>query len=263
MNDVRPIAALRILPAFATASLYLLLGILSAATAVAQGSAGTAAPYESRVIVEMPTAGVLAKNTLGLTAIAFADGGILSDVAFAPLTNFNIGVGYSGVRLLGTGNVAWQGLPSLHLRYRIIDETLNFPAITLGLQTQGRGVVSDKRFQTLAPGLFAAVSKQYRWWGGTVSLHGGLGYSLDLGFNGKGINAWGGLEQSLGSSASLVAEFNPNINETTRAALLNVSLRWAIVSGVTLELQGRDVFGNLPGAAGWTRTLAIEVIRRL
>ncbi|MBX7153386.1 MAG: hypothetical protein U0Y96_05165 [Candidatus Kapaibacterium sp.] len=228
-----------------------------------QGSAGTAAPYESRVIVDMPTAGVLSKNTLGLQTVAFADGGILADVSFAPFTNFNIGLGYSGTKILGTGSIVSQGLPSLHLRYRIIDETLNFPAVMLGINTQGRGVVTNKRFETRAAGVFGALSKQYKWPGGTVSLHGGIGYSVDLGFDGAGVNVWGGIEQSLGGSAALQVEFNPVLNESKQQPLLNLALRWAIVSGVTLELQARDVFGNLPSAQGATRTLAIEVIRRL
>ncbi|MBL7999794.1 MAG: hypothetical protein JNL32_14305, partial [Candidatus Kapabacteria bacterium] len=97
---------------------------------------------------------------------------------------------------------------------------------------------------------------------GTVSFHGGLGYSLDLNYNGAGANVWGGIEQSLGSQAALLAEFNPQLN-MKGAPLLNVAFRWAIVSGVTLELQGRDLFGKLPGSSGWTRTMAIEIIRRI
>jgi len=243
--------------------IFFLLLLVITSQINAQGSAGTAAPYESRVIVDMPTAGVLSKNTLGLQMVAFADGGILADASFAPFTNFNIGLGYSGTKILGTGSIISQGLPSLHLRYRVIDETLTIPAIMVGLNSQGRGVVANKRFETRAPGLFGAVSKQYKWPGGTVSLHGGIGYSVDLGFEGAGLNVWGGVEQSLGGSAALQVEFNSVLNESKQQPLLNLALRWAIVSGVTLELQARDVFGNLPSAQGATRTLAIEVIRRL
>lgn len=230
---------------------------------LSQGSAGANAFYESRTIVDMPTSGVLQKNTLGINIFAGGGGNVLTDVSFAPFTNFNIGLGYSGNRVLGTGNIDWQGIPAIHLRYRIIDETLTIPAILIGLQTLGRDGVTNKTFLTRSPGLFAGVSKQFRWALGTISLHGGLGYSVDLGFNGNGTNAWVGLEQSLGSSASLMAEFNPNFNSSTSKSLLNLSLRWALVPGVTIELQGRDLFGNLSGSEAWNRTLAIEIVRRL
>jgi hypothetical protein len=228
-----------------------------------QGSAGANAVYESRTIIDMPTAGVLQRNTLGINIFAGGGGNVITDVSFAPFTNFNIGLGYSGNRVLGTGNIDWQGIPAIHLRYRIIDETLTIPAILLGLQTLGRDGVNDKVFLTRSPGLFAGASKQFRWAIGTISLHGGLGYSLDLGFNGNGVNAWIGLEQSLGSSASFMAEFNPNLNASTSKSLLNLSVRWALVPGVTIELQGRDLFGNLAGSQVWNRTLAVEIIRRL
>ncbi len=230
---------------------------------LAQGSAGSKAPFESRVIVDMPTAGLLPKGSLGLTTVVFAGGGILCDASFAPIQDFNIGIGYSGVNILGNGSVSWQGIPSTHLRYRIIDETLAFPAIVFGLQTQGRGVVQNKQFETASPGLFASSSKQFSWIGGHLAFHGGLGYSLDLPFNGRGFNAWFGAEQSLGPGAALMAECNPTMNDTSSGLLIHLSLRWVISPGVTLELQGRDLLGTLPSQKAFTRTLSFEINRRL
>ncbi len=244
-------------------SCLLLLFLFSSFALLAQGSAGSKAPYESRVIVDMPTAGVVQKGSFGLTNIVFAGGGLLCDLAFAPMEDFNIGVGYSGLNILGSGSVTWQGVPSMHLRYRILDETLKMPAITLGIQTQGRGVVVDKVFETAAPGLFAALSKQFTWSGGTLAFHGGLGYSVDLAFNGKGANVWFGAEQSLGPNASLMAELNPTVGDARSGVLFNLSLRWVITPGFTLELQGRDLFGQLPTRSGFTRTMAFEINRHL
>ncbi len=229
---------------------------------LSQGSAGSSAPYESRVIVDMPTAGVVSKNHLGLTTVVFSGGGLLADLSFAPMDRFNIGVGYSGANVLGSGAITWQGIPSMHLRYRVIEETLEVPAIMAGLQTQGRGPVQNKIFQTASPGLFLSASKQFRWWAGTVALHGGGGYSLDLAFNGQGVNLWAGLEQSLGSSASFMLEVNPTMNDNASGLLLNCSLRWVISTGFTLELQARDLLATLPAQSNFNRCLAFEINRR-
>lgn len=241
----------------------ILATLLTVQPTFSQGSTGSSAPYESRVIVDMPTAGVLAKNQMGATVVAAADGALLADVAFAPATNFNVGLGFSGTRVLGTGNPVFQGIPSIHVRYRAVDETLYIPALTIGLQTLGRGVVAQNRFTTNSPGLFLAASKNYTWSLGTLAFHAGLGQSFDINFDGRGFNVWAGMEQSIGSNAGFMAEFNPTINDTHSGALLNIAFRWSIIRGVTLELQARDAFGNLPAAQGITRTLGIEIVRNL
>ncbi len=246
-----------------TQSIVLLCVFAGTSSVQAQGSAGSKAPFESRVIIDMPTAGVLLKNSLGLNTVVFAGGGLLCDASFAPIDNFNIGIGYSGVNILGSGAVTWQGIPSMHLRYRIIDETLRMPAILLGLQTQGRGVVLNKEFETAAPGIFASLSKQFSWAAGTLAFHGGVGYSVNLAFEAKGANIWTGVEQSLGPNATLMAEVNPTLNDTRSGLILSASLRWVISNGITLELQGRDIFAELPSQQGFTRTLSFEINRRL
>jgi hypothetical protein len=53
------------------------------------------------------------------------------------------------------------------------------------------------------------------------------------------------------------------LNDNRSGVLVNVALRWAIVNSVTLELQGRDLLAKLPSQQGFTRTIAIEVIRKL
>ncbi|MCS7000536.1 MAG: hypothetical protein RML15_07775 [Bacteroidota bacterium] len=222
--------------------LWLLL-VLSALvhSAFAQGSAGELALYESQRIVDMPTAGVLPPGGFLLRLLMFEQGGMLGETLWSPLSRVQVGIGYSGSRVIGSLPVEWQGVPAVQVRWRVVDETLTFPAVAIGLETLGRGNIIAHAFATPAPGAFLALSKQFRWALGGCAVHLGAGYSFDLRFNGRDMNAWVGLEQSLGRSAALSVELNPQSVERDLPLLLNAVVRWSVLRGATLELYARDM----------------------
>ncbi len=228
---------------------------------IAQGSAGEFAVYESQRIVDMPTAGVLPRDCVLFRVLAFEEGGVLIEALLSPLPRLQLGLGYSGTAIIGTQPPRWQGPPAVLLRWRIIEESLVFPAIALGMETLGRGPTFDAQFTTPAPGIYLTLSKQYRWVLGGVALHGGFGYGFDLRFNGKTLNAWAGLEQMLGRSVAVSIELNPRSIEMQLPLLLNTVLRWSVLRGATLELYVRDVLAQT--AARSIRTVGIEMIARL
>ncbi len=227
----------------------------------AQGSAGELALYESQRIVDMPTAGMLPRGAIAIRVIAFEQGGVLSEVIVSPLSQVQLGLGYSGTGIIGSGAIRWQGTPALHLRWRILDETLLFPAIAIGLETLGRGSVSGNSFATPAPGAFIAASKQFRWWLGGCAVHGGVGYGFDLRFNGRTTNAWLGIEQSLGRSVAVSFEVNPGSIEHAMPLLFNAVVRWSVIRGATLEFYARDLGARMGSQP--TRALGIECIALL
>jgi hypothetical protein len=233
----------------------------------AQGTAGEEAIYESRYIVDMPNAGVLEKGGFSVYTQAYNNGGILLEFSAAPFTDFNMGLSFSGTNIIGYGGVKWQGLPGVHLRYRIFNETKSIPAFLIGISTQGRGSYSkdDKRFVTPSPGIFLALSKNYKWALGTLSFHGGINYSFEPAIVEKLPNLYAGLEQSLGTSVSFNLEFNSTLNDANktymkRKVLLNTSLRWSLAKNVTIELQARDLFQNITMNDNFNRTICLEYI---
>lgn len=232
-----------------------------AAVCSAQGTAGDLALYESQRIVDMPTAGVLPRGGIELRAIVFDGGGITTEAMVSPLSRVQVGLGYSGSGIVGASGVRWQGLPSLLLRWRFLDETLTLPALAIGVETLGRGEVSSDRFATAAPGVYIAASKQFRWWLGGCAVHAGVGYGLDLRFNGGDVNAWVGAEQALGRSMALGVEINPQSVERTRPLLVNVAARWSVLRGATLEFYVRDVLART--ASQPRRWVGIECIALL
>lgn len=235
----------------------------------AQGSAGSSALLESRYIVDMPTAGLLAKGKYAIHLYTFTQNSVMAEWSLAPLTGVNIGMSFGGSNIIGEGTPEWQHLPGLHLRLRPIDETQTFPALVLGVSTQGRGVynTASKQFQVQSPGVFAAASKSFRWLG-TMALHGGVHYSFELAPAKRVINPYIGIEKSVGSSCALHLEYNAGLYAENspllaQQGLLNAAVRYSFGQGFTLEFQLQDILQHYQNAQNSTRTLAIEYVGRL
>ncbi|MGA2296748.1 MAG: hypothetical protein ABSG15_04275 [FCB group bacterium] len=243
------------------------LSFLIAINLYSQGSAGAKAKYESRYIVDMPTAGVIPKYSYSASAIIQSNGGLMIEVDASPLTNINLGISYSGSGIIGNDGVNWQRQPGYHLSVRLFDEKIYFPAILIGLNTQGSGnyINSQNRFQTLSPGLYAALSKSYIWKLGTIAFHGGVTYSFEPPQNDRSPNLYAGLEHSIGNNASFNIEYNPTLDDNNKAimkkkGMLNASFRWVVTSGFTLEFQAKDLLKNYAGSTDFTRNIKLEYI---
>jgi hypothetical protein len=243
--------------------------LINTAAAFGQGSAGNTAPIESRFIVDMPTAGVLSKGSFAVNGLFFPGGGVMTEISAAPFTNFNMGVSFSGTNIIGSGEVLWQNLPGVSLRLRLLNEMDYLPAFLIGVSTQGRGIFYEdgKRFERLSPGLFLAFSKNYKYFAGSVAVHGGINYSFEPSPAQRAPNFYIGLEHSIGGPASLSIEFNPNIDDKNKDfynqnGLLNISLRLSIISGLTIELQVRDLLEHNPEGNGFARFAGFEYVSK-
>ncbi|TAL69786.1 MAG: hypothetical protein EPN82_03960 [Bacteroidetes bacterium] len=232
-----------------------------------QGSAGERAKYESQYIVNMPNAGILTKSSFSFNADIFENSGILMELNTAPFSNFNLGFSYGGINILGNQDITWQNLPGILIRIRIFDESLSFPAIAIGFNSQGRGTYLSelKRFQNQSPGFFLSASKFYTWKIGMLGFHGGINYSIEPEFSDRLPNFYGGIEQSLGNRSSVNFEYNANLDEKTglvmnKRGLFNLSIRYAFTQNMTIEFQFIDLLNNMKGGKGALRRLGIEYI---
>lgn len=245
----------------------IVLYLASFGTLLAQGAAGDGAVYESNYIIDQPTAGVLRKGNFSVYTQTYPQGGLLVGLSAAPFTNFNMGFSYSGTNIIGTGSVEWQKMPGIQLKLRLLDERISWPAIVIGLNTQGRETYFDdtERFMTNSTGLYLAVSKNYSWLLGDIALHGGINYSFDTPSDNRSPNFYLGVEQSIGSKGALNFEYNPTIDEYNKdimshKGMLNMSLRWSIYNGITVELHARDLLEHYKNSNGFRRSLVFEYI---
>ena len=144
---------------------FIFLILLSFANlSFAQGTAGDKAKYEYRNLIDMPTAGIMDRGVVGVNTELLPFGTVIAKVEAGIFDNISIGLSYGGSNIIGSGDPDWYPFPpGVNFRFRLMDETILTPSITLGFDTQGKGEYfnDQKRFAIKAPGIFAAASKNF------------------------------------------------------------------------------------------------------
>ncbi len=229
----------------------LLLIIALSRVSFPQGTAGTDAKFEYRSLVDLPSAGILEKGYVGVGLDVLPYGVLISKIEVGVFENFSFGISFGGENVIGSGLITWYKLPGVNIRARIIDETESLPALTLGFDSQGKGIYFDsyKRYEIKSPGFYAAASKNFEFLG-YLSVHGILNYSLERNDGDKDLNLGVGIEKTIGSRVSLIAEYNFAVNDNNGGALgngngyLNMGVRWSVGEGFTVGMDLRDMLEN-------------------
>lgn len=231
----------------------ILLTILFIATTFlsAQGTGGSNAKFESRSLIDIPTAGVLSKGFAGVSSDIMPFGVVIAKIEVGVFDGFNFGISYGGSNIIGTGSVSWYKLPAINIRARLIDESESFPAVTLGFDSQGKGIYDRnlERYQIKSPGFFATASKNFIFFG-YLSVHGIVNFSLEREDGDKDLNLGIGVEKTIGEKVSLVAEYDFAVNDNNGSSLgkgngyMNLGLRWSVGDGLTLGIDLRDLLHN-------------------
>lgn len=223
----------------------------SSISIIAQGSAGKNAKFEYRSLIDLPTAGILERGYVAITSNVMPEGVVLGKIEVGVFNNVSFGISYGGSNVIGTGAVEWYEYPGVNFRVRLIDETVSWPALTLGFDSQGKGkYFSDPgRFAIKSPGFFAAVAKNFELLG-YLSIHGLVNYSLERSDDDKDLNVGFGVEKTIGGSVSLVVEYDFALNDNNPLSFggghgyLNMALRWSVADGFTVGLELRDLLTN-------------------
>lgn len=244
--------------------------VLSAGGQKITGSAGSDATVESRTIVDMPTAGMLKKSQLAFDAEFFQQGGILFGFSIGLLDRLTLGISYGGCRLIGSESPQFNPAPGILVKVRLLEESMALPALVLGFDNQGREpyIDSTSRYTIKSPGAFAALSKNYSLLG-TLSIHGGVNYSLERSDGDKNFNAYTGIEKSIGPLFSITLEYNIALNDDTIRSLgrgkgyLNTCFSWSMGSGFTLGFGLKNLTKNQNNIQIGNRILRIEYVRSL
>lgn len=237
----------------------------------AQGSAGENAKYQYRFLIDMPTAGVLEKGLVSIGTEYLPLGVVIARLEVGVFDDISFGISYGGVNIIGAGDPDWYKLPAVDIRFRLLQETLLMPTITLGFNSQGKGIFSESigRFAIKSPGFFGAVSKNFALFG-YLSLHGSASYSLETRDGDNFVNITGGFEKTLGESFSLVGEYDFAFNDNQSEIFgkgngyLNLGVRWTLGEGFTFGFDLRDLLNNKklsPTTAD--RAIRIEFIRNI
>ncbi len=236
----------------------------------AQGTAGDKAKYEYRYLIDMPTAGIIEKGIVGVTTDLLPDGVLIQWIEAGVYENVSIGISYGGSNFIGSGNIDWYKWPGITFRARLLNETVFIPALTLGFDSQGKGIYykDDERYAIKSPGFFASVSKNFDLWG-YLGLHATTNYSLEGDDGDNYVDLQIGFEKTLGSSFSLVAEYDFAFNDNNSGfgigrGYLNTGIRWSPGPGFTIGFDLRDLLDNEPSVnTGIGRAFMIEYLKSI
>lgn len=247
----------------------LLLAVLPSSM-TAQGSAGSGATIQPRWLIDVPTAGVIPHGDLALDMEFFRAGGILFGLDLGAFDRFLLGVSYGGIGIIGPDQPSWNPSPGVRIRARLIDESVVFPAIALGFDTQGREAYVDNlsRYTIKSPGFYAVASKNYDALG-YFSIHGGINYSLERSDGDESPNLFIGAEKTIGPVLSLIVEYNSGLNDSHQRALgrgrgyLNMAGRVSLGNGLTLGVNLKDLMRNQQDISIADRTVTLEYVQPL
>lgn len=246
---------------------------------MAQGTAGTGASYEMRSLIDMPTAGVLKKGAFAVTNDFMPMGVVISKLEVGVFQDFSFGISYGASQLIGAGKIGWYKMPGVNVRYRLSNETESYPALTIGFDSQGKGVYENDRYEIKSPGIFLATSKNFGFLG-YLSLHAVLNYSFfESGDNDKDLNLMLGMEKTIGKQFSVLMDYNFAFNDnqsevrnsnvqtgyTKKRGYLNFGVRWSVGDEFTLGFDLRDLLdnGNKWNAGSADRAIKLEIIKKI
>jgi hypothetical protein len=244
--------------------------IFSLSNVFSLGSAGSKYLYESRRIIDLPNAGLLPKEHIVVDLFFIKNGGMIFIVGYAPLDFLNINVSYGMMNFIGNSEIYTIKYPNIDIKARIINETIYLPALCFGFSTISSNFYNDEfeRFQINSPGFYAAFSKSFITDLGYLASHIGINYSFDPSDKDKSVNIYFGLEKSINSNSSINLEYNFQLDDRNNQfykdiGFCSLSYRYGVFSGVTLEIQLRDLFNNSKKINSIERIFNIEIIKRI
>ncbi len=202
-------------------------------------------------MVDLPVAGTLPKGSYVSSIRLYPHGGVLGALSIGLSDRFYFGVSFGGENIIGEGDIHWNPEPGLHLAYRILDENMLLPAVSIGYNSQGYGpyIKETKRYTIKSRGFYAVASKNYAFLG-DLSFHGGVNFSLEKGDGDSDADLFVGLLKSLNPDLTVLAEYDFALNDNDVRSLgsgkgyLNVGVRWLFARRLAIQFHVKNILQN-------------------
>lgn len=215
---------------------------------------GAAQDSLTRMIVDTPTAGLLPRGSYAFSMRLSSGGTMLAELSLGIFKRTELGFSYGGTNIIGTGDVDWHPRIEFNAKYRLIDESIGFPAVAFGYNSQGYGAYNSdlKRYDTKSRGFYAALSKNYRFLG-ELGLHGGYSISLEGEDDDRGEPTFfAGATLGFNPDLVLMLEYDLPVsdnNDVARAldegnGFFNAGVRVRFVENLFLEIDLRNINRN-------------------
>jgi len=225
-------------------------------------------------VVDVPTAGLLARGDYGVDLDVYSEGGVLFEIAVGIARFANFGISYGGIEFIGSGTPEMNPRPEVQAKVRLIEEDQELPAVAIGFDSQGygqfvddRAVCDEKRYLVKSRGFYVVASKNWEVVG-PLSLHGGISYSLENKFD-KNPTIFLGLIKSFSNIVDIAAELDPAWNDDKGCAsivehrpYIDVAVAWHVNETLSLAFEVRDIVSKEketgPDLRKWNRGLRVS-----
>ncbi len=227
--------------------------------------------YELKSLANAPTGGILQKGEAEVFTKIYRENGVLCGTKVGLFPRFMFGVSYGAEQLVGNEKPKWHPNVEFSAKFRIIDEGPSMPAIAVGYDSQGHGVYNKNlsRYDIKSKGFYAVVSRNYLFMG-NLGIHGGINYSMENKDNDKDMDFFLGLDKTIGNAVTLVADYDPALNDNEDKPKANDSfkeagkgyLNFAVIVRFTDYLDARfiayDILENSSRTIGMDRAIQIN-----
>jgi hypothetical protein len=224
---------------------------------------------EPRWLIEVPTAGVLARGGQAVDVRLSSDNGALGEFEFGLWHRVLVSVSFGGQHLVGGQSAEWNPDPGVSGRIRVLNETGTRPALAVGFRSQGSGSYDDplKRYQTKSLGVYGVFSRNYRHDFGQGGIHFGLNRSLESGDGDETLTGFVGSDIELAGRVTLLGEYHFGFNDDDSLALgrgrgyMNFGLRLNVTDRLAVEFDLKDVLENNVRGAGAGKEVRVVILR--
>ncbi len=211
-------------------------------------------------LIDNPTAGILNRGTWDFDMVLYSNGGVLVGFDVGLLDRLNMGASFGGTNIVSDVKPEWNQRPELSLKYRVIDESVLWPAFAIGYNSQGHGRWIDddvdndgeneNRYEYKGPGFFVVAGKNYILGNfGMLGLHTGVNFNSMENDDDRGMNFYVGMDKEVNNELSVLTEYNFGLDDVDTGlsrdkGFLNLGVRWTFAERLSIELDFKDVLKN-------------------
>ena len=234
--------------------------------------------FEQNCLIEAPTAGILQRGEAELSMKLYKDNGMIIGTRVGLFPRFMFGVSYGAEKVVGNEEPVWHDQVEFSAKFRIIDESANFPAIALGYDSQGHGKfysltdedgVEVKRFDIKSKGFYIVASSN-RSFLGNLGIHLGVNYSLETDDKDKDPNIFLGIDKSIGEMIVFCADYDTAWNDNDnyidelvtelsgkKSGYLNAGFDIHFTENLVAKIAFKDLLENHDNINGADRTISL------
>ena len=219
-------------------------------------------------LIDCPTAAVSRENRAYLYFRIFGQGGVLGAANMGLASRFSIGLSMSGINIIGDEEMK-SNIVGIQLKYMIWEENERdngWPAITMGLDTQGYGFYDDirNRYQFKSKGLYLVLSKNYIIDPGlylsNLGVHTGINFTFENDDESNGFDIFLGLDKVVIETRErtrpvleFMLEYDLGLNddksdgvfgESANLGYVNIGARWSPHPALFMEYIIKNVNKN-------------------